>query len=58
MVLARPIFAVLFMRGAFTNADVLGSAYALQMYALSLWAIGYARIQTQALYSMQKAGSW
>ncbi|HOS97359.1 MAG TPA: murein biosynthesis integral membrane protein MurJ [Deltaproteobacteria bacterium] len=55
MVLARPIFSVLFMRGAFTNADVLGSAYALQMYALSLWAIGYTRIQTQALYSMQKA---
>jgi putative peptidoglycan lipid II flippase len=43
------------MRGAFTYADVLGSAYALQMYGLSLWAVGYTRIQTQALYAMQKA---
>jgi putative peptidoglycan lipid II flippase len=55
LVLARPIFAVLFMRGAFTYNDALASAYALQMYGLSLWAVGYTRIQTQALYAMQKA---
>ena len=55
VVLAKPIFAVLFMRGAFTYADTLASAYALQMYGLSLWAVGYTRIQTQALYAMQKA---
>jgi putative peptidoglycan lipid II flippase len=55
IVLATPIFSVLFMRGAFTYADALASAYALQMYGLSLWAVGYTRIQTQALYAMQKA---
>lgn len=55
VVLAEPIFSVLFMRGAFTYEDVLASAYALQMYGLSLWAVGYTRIQTQALYAMQKA---
>lgn len=55
IVLAKPIFSVLFMRGAFTYGDVLASAYALQMYGLSLWAVGYTRIQTQALYAMQKA---
>jgi putative peptidoglycan lipid II flippase len=43
------------MRGAFTFKDALESAYALQMYGISLWAVGYARIQTQALYAMQKA---
>lgn len=55
LILARPIFAVLFLRGAFTYSDAVASASALQMYALSLWAVGYTRIQTQALYAMQKA---
>ncbi|MGC9325127.1 MAG: murein biosynthesis integral membrane protein MurJ [Desulfomonilia bacterium] len=55
-VLAEPIFAILFMRGQFTNADVLASAYALQMYTLGLWAVGWSRIFTQALYAMQQAG--
>lgn len=55
LVLAKPIFAVLFLRGAFTYEDALASSYALQMYALSLWGVGYSRIQTQALYAMQKA---
>ncbi|HVN72854.1 MAG TPA: murein biosynthesis integral membrane protein MurJ [Desulfomonilia bacterium] len=54
-VLARPIFTILFMRGAFSFNDALESAYALQMYGVSLWAVGYTRIQTQALYAMQKA---
>ena len=55
IVLAEPIFSILFMRGAFSYSDALASAYALQMYGLSLWAVGYTRIQTQALYAMQKA---
>jgi putative peptidoglycan lipid II flippase len=55
LVLAGPIFTVLFLRGAFTYDDALASSYALQMYALSLWGVGYSRIQTQALYAMQKA---
>ncbi|HPR52242.1 MAG TPA: murein biosynthesis integral membrane protein MurJ [Deltaproteobacteria bacterium] len=55
MVLAEPIFAILFMRGAFTMQDSLLSAYALQMYALGLCAVGCSRILTQTLYSMQQA---
>ena len=55
MVLAEPIFAILFMRGAFTLQDSLLSAYALQMYALGLCAVGCSRILTQTLYSMQQA---
>jgi putative peptidoglycan lipid II flippase len=54
-VLAKPIFTVLFIRGAFTLKDAYASALDLQMYSLSLWAVGWARIQTQALYAMQKA---
>ena len=54
-VFAKPIFTILFIRGAFTLDDAVASAYALQMYSLSLWAVGWSRIQTQALYAMQKA---
>ncbi len=57
MVLAEPIFSILFMRGAFTMADALASAYALRMYALGLCAVGISRILTQALYAMQQARS-
>jgi len=55
IVLAEPIISILFMRGKFTMSDVLNTALALQMYALALWAIGYTRIQNQALYAMQQA---
>ena len=40
IVLAEPIFAVLFMRGAFGPDDVAASAQALRMYALGLCAVG------------------
>ncbi len=55
IILAEPVTAVLFMRGAFTITDAKETAYALQMYSISLWAIGYVRILNQALYSMQEA---
>ena len=55
LMLAEPIMVMLFERGAFTRADAIKAALALQMYGVSLWAVGYARIQTQALYAMQKA---
>ncbi len=55
LLLAEPITVLLFERGAFTRTDSLKAALALQMYGLSLWAVGYARIQTQALYAMQEA---
>ncbi len=54
LVLAEPIFAVLFMRGAFGMDDVLATAFALQMYAVGLCAIGCSRILTQTLYAMQQ----
>ncbi len=57
IVLAEPIFSVLFIRGRFTWADAQGCASALIMYGVSLWAVGYTRIQTQALYALQKARS-
>jgi putative peptidoglycan lipid II flippase len=55
IILAEPVTAVLFIRGAFTITDAKETAYALQMYSISLWAIGYVRILNQALYSMQEA---
>jgi len=55
ILLAEPIIAILFMRGRFGMGDVVNTALALQMYALALWAIGYTRIQNQALYAMQQA---
>lgn len=55
LLLAEPITVLLFERGAFTRSDSLKAALALQMYGISLWAVGYARIQTQALYAMQEA---
>ena len=57
MILAEPIFSLLFMRGAFTMTDAMASAYALRMYALGLCAVGVSRILTQALYAMQQARS-
>jgi putative peptidoglycan lipid II flippase len=35
VILAEPVTAVLFMRGAFTIADAKETAYALQMYSIS-----------------------
>jgi putative peptidoglycan lipid II flippase len=55
MVLAEPIFSILFMRGAFTLQDSISSAYALRMYALGLCSVGISRILTQTLYAMQQA---
>lgn len=54
LLLAEPIFAILFMRGAFGMEDVHASAFALQMYALGLCAVGCSRILTQTLYAMQQ----
>lgn len=55
LVLAQPIITIIFMRGKFTLGDSVNCAYALQMYALALWAVGCTRIQNQALYAMQQA---
>ncbi len=55
ILLAEPIIEILFLRGAFGAEDVSGTARALVMYALALWAIGCSRILTQVLYAMQEA---
>jgi putative peptidoglycan lipid II flippase len=54
LILSEPMFAILFMRGAFGMADVQASAFALQMYAVGLAAVGGSRILTQTLYAMQQ----
>lgn len=54
LILAEPIFAVLFMRGAFGMDDVLATSFALQMYAVGLCAVASSRIFTQSLYAMQQ----
>jgi len=54
--LSEPIFAILFVRGAFSLADAQASAFALQMYSVGLAAVGGARILTQTLYAMQLPG--
>jgi putative peptidoglycan lipid II flippase len=54
LVLSEPMFAILFMRGAFGMQDVQASAFALQMYAVGLAAVGGSRILTQTLYAMQQ----
>jgi putative peptidoglycan lipid II flippase len=50
--LAEPITAVLFQRGAFDAADVLRSAGALQAYAVGLWALSLVRVAAPAFYAL------
>ena len=51
--LARPITAVLFQRGAFTAADVDLTAAALQAYAAGLWALSLVRVIAPAFYALR-----
>lgn len=51
--LARPITAVLFQRGAFTAADVDLTAAALQAYAAGLWALALVRVIAPAFYALR-----
>ena len=50
--LAVPVTAVLFHRGAFSAADVLATAAALQGLALGLWAVAATRQITACLYAL------
>lgn len=50
--LATPITAVLFLRGAFDAADVARSAGALQAYAVGLWAVSVVRVVAPAFYAL------
>lgn len=51
-VLAVPVTTVLFHRGAFSAADVLATAAALQGLALGLWAVAATRQITACLYAL------
>jgi putative peptidoglycan lipid II flippase len=53
VILARPITAVLFQRGAFTAADVDLTAAALQAYAAGLWALALVRVIAPAFYALR-----
>ncbi|MDX2169083.1 MAG: murein biosynthesis integral membrane protein MurJ [Deltaproteobacteria bacterium] len=50
--LAEPITAVLFQRGAFDATDVLRTAGALQAYAVGLWALSLVRVAAPAFYAL------
>lgn len=54
LLLARPITAVLFQRGAFTAADVDLTAAALQAYAAGLWALSLVRVIAPAFYALRE----
>ncbi len=53
IVLRVPITSLLFLRGSFTYADTLGTAYALFFFSLGLWAYSGVRIINAAFYSLQ-----
>jgi putative peptidoglycan lipid II flippase len=52
IVLARPIVAVLFERGAFTSADTAATAAALICYAVGLTGYSVVKIATPAFYAL------
>ncbi len=50
--LADPIVALLFERGAFTPADTAATASMLRMYALALFGIGHQRVLVPVFYAL------
>jgi putative peptidoglycan lipid II flippase len=54
MVLAVPIVRVIFEHGAFTAADTLATAAALQLYAIGLIAYSVVRIASPTFYALGK----
>jgi putative peptidoglycan lipid II flippase len=53
VLLARPITAVLFQRGAFGAAEVERTALALQAYAVGLWPLSVVRVVVPAFYALR-----
>lgn len=51
--LARPIIAVLFERGAFTQGDVIRTAGAMQFYAAGLLGIAASIVLTRCFFAMR-----
>ena len=53
MVIAVPVFSMLFQRGAFGADDVLASAHALVFLSLGLWAISMSRVLVPLFYAFK-----
>jgi putative peptidoglycan lipid II flippase len=53
-VLATPIVQLMFERGAFTHAETVGTAAALQFYAIGLVGYSVVRIASPAFYALGK----
>ncbi|MBW2216053.1 MAG: murein biosynthesis integral membrane protein MurJ [Deltaproteobacteria bacterium] len=53
IILGKPIFLVLFQRGAFDATSTLMTNKALFYYALGLWAVSGLRIVVPAFYALQ-----
>ncbi len=51
--LARPLCALLFERGAFTPDDTAGTAAMLEMYALAVYGICFHRVAVPAYYALR-----
>ncbi len=51
--LAFPIVAVLFQRGAFSVEETRQTAYALTAFALGLWPVAVLRVVVPAFYALQ-----
>ena len=52
VILAVPIIQVIYERGAFTSADTLATAAALQFYAIGLLAYSVVRIVSPVFYAL------
>ena len=53
IVLRRPIVALLFQHGDFSEADTIGTAWALLFYSLGLFSYSAVKIVSQGFYSMR-----
>ncbi len=52
MVIAVPVFSLLFQRGAFAAEDVLASARTLVFLAMGLWAVSASRVLVPLFHAM------
>jgi putative peptidoglycan lipid II flippase len=55
IVLARPIVAVIFEHGEFTESDTIATAAALQFYAIGLVGYSIVRIISPTFYALQRS---
>jgi len=55
-VLARPICALLYERGNFTQADTLFTSQALMFYSLTIMGAGASKVLASVFYSLKRPG--